>query len=70
MDKKIISRDYENCPYLISDGAGHYCKILKVPEDDYPHKYRRVFCYGRENGLGCFDEKKRFGLKDGLSDSV
>lgn len=66
MDENIIPRGYGACPNLVVDGAGHYCKILKVPEQDYPHKYRRVMCFGRENNMSCEDAKNRFGLKESL----
>ena len=58
--------DYGYCPNLVSDSAGDYCKLLKIPKEDYPHKYRRVFCFGRENGMTCTESKRKFGLKDGL----
>lgn len=66
MEENKRLRGWGNCSNLVVDGAGHYCTILKVPESDYPHKYRRVMCYGNENGMGCADSKKRFGLKEGL----
>lgn len=66
MIEDIKLRDYGTCPNLVSDGAGDYCKILKIPENDYPHKYRRVFCYGNLDNLVCKESKKRFSLKDKL----
>jgi hypothetical protein len=70
MDEEKRPRGYGDCPNLVLDGAGDYCKILKIPESDYPHKYRRVFCYGNQNGMTCAEAKKKFGSKDGLVDSV
>lgn len=70
MDKNTRPKGYGDCPNLVSDGAGDYCKILKIPDEDYPHGYRRVMCYGHENEMTCTEAKKRFGLKEGLVDSV
>lgn len=66
MTEEIRRKAYGTCLNLVSDGAGDYCKILKILEKDYPHKYRRVFCYGNLDNLVCKESKRRFGLKEGL----
>ena len=44
----------DKCNQMHEDGAGHYCKLFKMDYDeDYPHKYLRVFCFGRKDSLSC-----------------
>ena len=56
----------EKCKYFLSDCAAQYCKILNISKEDYPHKFRWVFCFGNKNSLECKLAKKKFGLKTDL----
>ena len=48
------------CKYFEKDGAGQYCKMISMEHDeDYPHKYWRVFCYGDTTHINCEIKKAK-----------
>jgi len=51
---KEVIKGFGNCPHLIRDGAGHYCQLKDMRKDeDYPHSWWRVLCYGRQEHPNC-----------------
>ena len=55
------------CEYVYYDGAGHYCKLAKPINKDYPHKHWRVMCFGEQKSHSClinknFPESKKSNL--------
>lgn len=45
------------CKHVYYDGAGHYCRLMPMPNEDYPHEHWRVFCHGNEESLYCKNAK-------------
>jgi hypothetical protein len=58
-----MGRLEDKCENLVADGTGHYCKILRLPNGEYPPEYRRVFCYGEKDGDSCKKLREKFELR-------
>ena len=52
-------RNVSECRFVERDGAGQYCRLIPMLHDqDYPHKYWRVFCYGNTFHMNCEGRKR------------
>lgn len=66
VEKNKVAELEDGCEHIVVDGAGHYCKVLCLPEpvEEYPHEYRRVMCYGKRDGTECRALRRRYALGD------
>ena len=61
---KTIKDIYGTCEHYLTDGAGHYCKLIPMKHDeDYPHEYWRVMCLANNKHLFCEKNKRNGKLK-------
>lgn len=55
------------CPFMIEDGAGHYCNLLPMKHTnkmaDYPHSHWRVMCFGKQT-------QHCDGVKSGMIEAI
>ena len=55
----------ESCPHYLRDGAGSYCKLIDMKDDeDYPHSFWRVMCHGNQDHPFCEGAKRNLIKKE------
>jgi len=54
----MIGMKNEKCEHLYYDGTGHYCRLIPMANNDYPHKHWRVFCFGNRGSFTCEAEQR------------
>lgn len=60
-----MKKFFGDCKDYLSDGAGHYCKLIPMKDDeDYPHEYWRVMCLADQKHPCCEKNKRNGKLKN------
>ena len=62
--EQLKEKNKIKCIHNIVDGAGNYCKLKPMDNENYPHKFCRTDCYGRKHNckfIELYKENKKLG---------